>query len=302
MSRLPRILPLVAVAAGGVIAVKALEAAPALLSPTTAHAEGAPAAAKAAKAAAKSPLFSGASTSAGAAAGTSPLPGQAPKPPGVCAPTAAELAREAGLSPAELQIIQSLGQRRGQLDEREKALDTQIQVLAAAETKVDAKLKALSSLRDEIKGLLGQADQQTQAEVDRLVVVFEKMKPREAAPVMAQLDDKVRVPVASKMKPAILAQVLGQMQAADAKKLTELLAHRFAPVQALAQAANTAANTAADPNAPPPASPAPQVEAGKTPAPARTAARAAPKKAAPPRRRPLEPAPTPNPQGAPSGR
>ena len=47
----------------------------------------------------------------------------------MCAPTAAELAKEAGLSPAELQVLQSLQSRRGQIDDREKDLDTEVQLL-----------------------------------------------------------------------------------------------------------------------------------------------------------------------------
>ena len=74
---------------------------------------------------------------------------------------------------------------------------------------------------------MGQADQKTQGEVDRLVVVYSKMRPQDAAAVMSQLDDKVRVPVAASMKPAVLAAILGKMNPLDAKKLTELLAHRF---------------------------------------------------------------------------
>jgi flagellar motility protein MotE (MotC chaperone) len=160
-------------------------------------------------------------------------------PAGVCAPDAAELAKSAGLSPAELQMLQNLQNRRGQIDQREKDLDTQVQLMTAAEVKLDAKLKAMNDLKAQIEVLMGQADQKTQGEVDRLVTVYTKMKPDAAAAVMSQLEDKVRVPVAAGMKPAVLAAILNKMNPADAKKLTELLAHRFAPVQQLADAART---------------------------------------------------------------
>ena len=149
------------------------------------------------------------------------------------------------MSPAELQVLQSLQTRRGQIDDREKDLDTEVQLLAAAEAKLDGKLKSMNSLKVDIQALMGQADQKTQAEVDRLTVVYSKMKPQDAAAVMAQLDDKVRLPIAASMKPAVLSAILGKMGTLEAKDLTEKLAHRFAPVQALAQAAN----------APPPATP-----------------------------------------------
>jgi len=176
-------------------------------------------------------------------------PAAAPAAP-VCAMSASELAKQAGLSPAELQILQNLQSRRGQIDDREKDLDTEVQLLAAAEAKLDAKLKSMNSLKADIQALMGQADVKTQGEVDRLVVVYSKMKPQDAAAVMAQLDDKVRLPIAAAMKPAVLSAILGKMGTMEAKDLTEKLAHRFAPVQALAQAANAPINAAATPPTP----------------------------------------------------
>ncbi len=242
MSGPARILPLAAVAVGGVLAFKALDAAggaSALFGQPSARAEEASAGARPHAGPGAQPGVKPAAAAAAAA-----------KPPApVCAPGVAELAREAGLSPAELSVIQSLSARRGQLDAREQALDTQLQLLAAAEVKVDAKIKALDAAKAQLQGLLGQADQQSQAEVDRLVVVYEKMKPRDSGALMAQLDERVRTPVAAKMKPAILAQVLSNMGVAEAKKLTETLARRFA-------AAREAIDAAANPAAAKPAAPA----------------------------------------------
>lgn len=238
MSLAPRLLPLVAVAAGGVLAVKALDNAqllPDILAPRAA-AEEAPAH--------KGPH---AAPKAAATVSKAPAPAAAP-PPAICVRTPAELAREAGLSPAELATLQNLGARRGQLDAREQALDTQMQLINAASVKLDAKLKNLGDLKTQLQALLGQADQQGASEVDRLVVVYEKMKPRDAGALMAALDDKVRVPVAAKIaetKPAVLAAIMSQMGTAEGKKLTELLAHRFTPAQTLAQALNAPAPPAA---------------------------------------------------------
>jgi len=149
------------------------------------------------------------------------------RPPAVCAPTAAELAKEAGLSPAELQVLQSLGARRGQLDQREQQLDVQLALLAAAEAKLDAKVRALTGLKADIKGLMTQADSKQDAEIDRLVKVFEAMKPKDAAPRMVLLDDSVRLPIAAKMKERSLSAIIAQMPPPEAKRLTESLSRRF---------------------------------------------------------------------------
>jgi flagellar motility protein MotE (MotC chaperone) len=279
MSRVPRLLPLVAVAVGGVLAVKGLaeiDALPRVMAGAKAFAEevqekpAAKAPAKGAKAAAK-PVeedhlaHEGAETPTAAPANATPTTAA---PPLVCAPSADQLAKEAGLSPAELQVLQSLGTRRTQLDAREQDLDTQLKLLAAAEIKLDAKLKGLTGLKAELQALLGQTEQKESAEIDRLVTVFSKMKPKDAAPVMTQLEDKVRLPVAGKMKEAALAAILSQMPPAEAKKLTESLAHRFDQIQQLAQ-------NATQPPAAAPAADAPAQAAAPAKAPARRPAKPA---------------------------
>ena len=259
MSRIPRLLPLIGVAAAGVLAVNAIsgaESLPTLVSGARAFAADAiksKASTQPAKAGEKAdgkstnpadmvtadPATAGAETAPSAAeAGADAANGPAgAKPAAICAPTAAELAKAAGLSPAELQVMQSLGARRGQLDQRESDLSTQLALLAAAEAKVDAKLKALTAVKTDIKGLIGQADAKEQAEVDRMVKVFETMKPKDAAPRMVLLDDAVRLPIAAKMKEKSLSGILAQMPPAEAKKLTEALARRFSATRAIAAAA-----------------------------------------------------------------
>jgi len=108
--------------------------------------------------------------------------------------------------------------------------------MAAAEAKVDAKLKALNAVKADIKSLIGQADAKEQAGIDRMVKVFEGMKPKDAAPRMVLLDDGVRLPIAAKMKEKSLSAILAQMPPAEAKKLTESLSRRFAATRAVAAA------------------------------------------------------------------
>jgi flagellar motility protein MotE (MotC chaperone) len=224
MSKL-RLLPMVAVGVAGLLAVKAVagaEALPNLLAPS-AHAEPAPS---------KPP--------AGQTAALTAAPAARPQPAQACLPTAAVLAREAGVSPSELRILQSLGERRGQLDQREQAVDTQTKLMTAAELKLDAKIKALMALKAELQVLTTQANTQKAAEADRLVSVYEKMKPKAAAPIFATLEDSVRLPVAAKLRPQTLAAILAEMSPAEAKKLTERLAARLAQTDMAAARAQAA--------------------------------------------------------------
>jgi flagellar motility protein MotE (MotC chaperone) len=286
---MPRILPLVGVAIGGVLAINALAGArdlPNLFSGARAFAEEAvkgtkPAKGKAGKAGdAKDAKAADPAAATGDAANTAAaipaLPPPSIKPQAVCAPTAAELAKEAGLSPAELQVLQNLGARRGELDQRASDLDTQMALLAAAEAKLDAKAKALTGLKADVQGLLNQADGREAAEVDRLVKVFEAMKPKDAAPRMQLLDDAVRLPIAAKMKERSLSAILAQMPPPEAKKLTESLAKRFAAAQILASNGIAQAD---------PAKPEPTAAAAAPAKPAAVKAKARPRKKAPASRR-----------------
>ena len=273
MKSIPRILPLVGVAIGGVLAINALSGArdlPNLVSGAKAWAEEAakPVKGKAGKGEAAKAAATG---EASDAAASGPLPPPSIKPPPVCAPTAAELAKEAGLSPAELQVLQNLGERRTELDQRETTLNTQLALLAAAEAKLDAKAKALQGLKGDIQGLLNDANGRESAEVDRLVKVFEGMKPKDAAPRMVLLDDAVRLPIAAKMKERALSAILANMPPAEAKKLTESLAKRFSAAQMLAQ--NGIAQ--ADPATPAPASASPKPAKAAASAPAKKPAASA---------------------------
>ncbi len=263
MSRIPRILPLAGVAVAGVLAVNFMAGAdtlPKMLSGAKAWAEG---------------------TEGKPAEAKSDIEKIAAAKPAVCAPTAAELAKEAGLSPSELRMLQDLGVRRDQLDAQEEGYDTQLQLMAAAGLKLDAKFKSLDALKGDIKTLLGQADAQQEQEVNRLVAVFTAMKAKDAAAQFRVLDDSVRLPIASKMKERTLAAILAQMPPTEAKQITEQLAKRFtqnaavlAGKQALAPEPVKTAEAA-----PAPAPPLAGEPAAKTPAktPVKAAAKPRPK-------------------------
>lgn len=267
MSKLPRILPLAAVAIGGVLAVRAIGVAPGLFEGARAWAEEAtPAAA----------------------------PANAKAATAVCALSEEQLAAQIGISPAELRVISSLGDRRKELDARDADFATMLPLLAAAEQKLAEQTAELEKVKGEVEGLLGQVDERAKAETDRLVAVYSAMRPREAAAVFSQLDDSVLLPVAAAMRPRTLAAILAQMPPDQARALTEKLAARF---QAAPLAARAAAATA--PAAPPAATPTgspPAAGTGAGTAPAATppvqpqAQRAA---APPPRRQSTAPANNP---------
>ncbi len=269
---LPRFLPLVAVAVAGVFALKAitsLEVMPDVFKAATAFAADAkktdkPAAKKAAPKAngkgevdkADDPTQSygvdPALMAADAASHGKEAAAVAPMTP-ICATSVDDLAKQAGISPNELNILQSLGQRRAQLDQREQQLNSRAQLIEAADSKLDARITQLADLKTQIQGLLDQATKVQDDDTTRLVAVYAAMKPKDAAAAMTIMSDEVRLPIAAKMKDRALAAILGAMTADAAKDLTEKLAKRMQRADGLQQQLNKTA--AGGPTAPGAASP-----------------------------------------------
>jgi flagellar motility protein MotE (MotC chaperone) len=136
-------------------------------------------------------------------------------------------ADEAG-SASEIDLLSSLSKRRTELDGRETELTMRENLIVAAEKRVDGKIAALKDLQAQIQKLVAQRDAEQEKQVAALVKTYSAMKPADAARIFDGLNDEILVPVASLMKPDVLAPVLAKMQAEAAQKLTIKLANRLA--------------------------------------------------------------------------
>jgi flagellar motility protein MotE (MotC chaperone) len=178
----------------------------------------------------------------------------------------------AGVSPAEIDVLTSLADRRDALQERQRELDTKANVLAAAEKRVDDKIAQLKALQTQIEALLGQRDAKETQQLDGLVRIYTAMKPKDAARIFASLNDEVRIGVAGRMKADAMAGIMSALPSDVAQKITvELASHyKMAPDAAATAAAMTAAPMPAPASTPAAAAatpPAAQPAAG-APAPA----------------------------------
>ncbi len=143
--------------------------------------------------------------------------------------TAPSLAEMAGLSQAEVQVLQALGTRRAELDARGEAMETQDGLMLAAEQRLSERLAELRALETHVNDLLGQLDEAQEARLRNLVNVYERMRSKDAAAVFDGLEDDVLVQVASRMRQANLAEVMGRMEPNRARALTQMLADRARP-------------------------------------------------------------------------
>jgi flagellar motility protein MotE (MotC chaperone) len=190
-----RLLPALMATAGVVLALKAVNVAEAASAPAPLDASAAPVAA--------------------AAPAPKPATGASCPPP--------NFADQAGLSATEVDVLQSLGQRRAQLDARAADIDTQGALLGATEKSVNDRIAELKRVEAAVSALMAKVDDSQNEQVEAMVNVYTKMKPKDAARIFDALDDDVLVPVAAKMKQGNLAEIMGLMNADRARKITKML-------------------------------------------------------------------------------
>lgn len=133
-------------------------------------------------------------------------------------------AAQAGLTPNELSVLQSLGARRELLDGRERALGDRTSLVEAAEKRLEQRVAELKQIEAAIQALIGKMDAEQETRTNALVSIYQKMRAKDAAAIFDALDQEVLVAVASRMKDQSLAEILGLMQPAAARRLTTALA------------------------------------------------------------------------------
>jgi flagellar motility protein MotE (MotC chaperone) len=138
-----------------------------------------------------------------------------------------ELSDPNAMSAAEIAVLQSLSQRRTELEARQREQDMREQLLAATEKKVNERIAELKSLEERIVALLGSREKESEEQLASLVKVYETMKPKDAAKIFEKLEDKVLLSVAQRMKPQKIGAVLAEMDPAQAQSLTVQLARRL---------------------------------------------------------------------------
>ena len=129
-------------------------------------------------------------------------------------------------SPGERAVLERLQERRQELDSRNRDLDMRESLLKAAEQRMDAKLGELKTMESRVDHAETEQKQSDAERFKSIVVMYENMKSKDAARIFDRLDMKVLVDVSTQMKPAKMAEILGQMTPESAERLTVELARR----------------------------------------------------------------------------
>lgn len=136
----------------------------------------------------------------------------------------------AAISPAELEVLQSLRKRRRALDDREANLQLREQMQRAAEHTLESRIEDLKMLKAEVEDLLRKFDEERENELRTLALYYEKMKAKDAARVFNALELTYLIDIVQRMKDAKVAEIIGKMNTLKAKDLTtELVRRRTLP-------------------------------------------------------------------------
>jgi flagellar motility protein MotE (MotC chaperone) len=133
-------------------------------------------------------------------------------------------------SAGERAVLESLAQRRQELEMRAREIDVRDSLLKAAEKRIEQRLQELKELEARVNGTISKKDEEEAAKFKSLVGMYENMKPKDAAKVFDRLNMRVLVEMANAMNPRRMADILAQMMPDVAERLTIEIANRSGAV------------------------------------------------------------------------
>jgi flagellar motility protein MotE (MotC chaperone) len=159
-------------------------------------------------------------------------------------------------SGSERALLERLGERREEWQQKGKDLELRERLIENAERKLEARINDLKAIEEKSEAAATKRGDTEAGALKNLVTMYETMKPKEAARVFDRLSHDVLVPVVLMMNPRKMAEILAVMAPEAAERLTVALATR-------ARTKGDAAATKAAPGLPP--SELPAIDQGAAP-------------------------------------
>jgi flagellar motility protein MotE (MotC chaperone) len=134
-------------------------------------------------------------------------------------------------SAGERAVLESLNQRRQELDARARELDVRENLLAATEKRIEARLAEIKETEARIHATVRKKDDAEAARFKGLVSMYENMKAKDAAKIFDRLDMRILIELAGQINPRRMSDILGQMSPEVAERLTSEIATRAGAVE-----------------------------------------------------------------------
>jgi flagellar motility protein MotE (MotC chaperone) len=145
---------------------------------------------------------------------------------GVRIPLDSQLRPNRPSSPEERALLEKLKDRRDEIETRDRELEMRDNLLRMSERKLDERIGELRSLENQAGAAKDKSDVKTRYKP--LVVMYENMKPKEAARVFDRLDVKVLLDLVDHMNARKMSEILAAMEPAAAERLTVAMARKAA--------------------------------------------------------------------------
>lgn len=130
--------------------------------------------------------------------------------------------------PGAMALLAELQDREKRVADQEGLLADRAQALRLAEKKIDEKLAALVSAEEKLARTVSIADEAADQDVQRLVALYENMKPKEAAALFEEMAPDFAAGFLAKMRPEAAAAVLAGLEPKTAYSISVILAGRNA--------------------------------------------------------------------------
>jgi flagellar motility protein MotE (MotC chaperone) len=130
------------------------------------------------------------------------------------------------MTAGERAVLESLQQRRQELETRARELEVRDSLLKAAEKRIEQRLQELKEMEARVTGVERKKGEDEVAKFKSLVSMYENMKAKDAAKIFDRLDIKLATEVARLIQPRRMSDILAQMTPESAQKLTVELATR----------------------------------------------------------------------------
>jgi flagellar motility protein MotE (MotC chaperone) len=127
-------------------------------------------------------------------------------------------------------LIAELRDREATLVQREAALSDRMQALSVAEDRVAARIAELEGTERRLAATLARAEGASEADITRLVSVYEAMRPEQAAALFAEMAPDFAAGFLARMRPEAAAAVLAGLEPRTAYSMSVILAGRHARV------------------------------------------------------------------------
>jgi flagellar motility protein MotE (MotC chaperone) len=153
------------------------------------------------------------------------LGGAAPAPDKNISTTPPEPLKPA-MSAGERAVLESLQQRRQELETRSRENEVRDSLLKATEKRLEQRMQELKDMEQRLQGAEKKKDDEEASKFKSLVTMYENMKAKDAAKIFDRLDLRVLIEIANAMNPRRMSDILGQMSPEAAERLTIEIANR----------------------------------------------------------------------------